>query len=522
MKNKQREHSKQSEPSQHGDSVGFLGAVERIGNRLPDPVTLFFLGALLVLVLSQLGAWLGWSAVNPTSDVEVVVTPLLSGEGLEWVWTMMVENFTGFAPLGVVLVAMLGIGVAERTGLIAGILGILIRITPRKLVIPGLVFAGVLSSLATDAGYVVLPPLAAAIFVSMGRSPLVGIAAVFVGVGGGFSANLAVTALDPMLAGATQDAARLIDDAVVVEVTANWYFMIASTFLVTLVGWLVTVFVVEPRFDPEEVARQIAVGREATGDDQAEAESSGSGPLLASLASLVLVATGLVLLVVLPGAPLAEVWAQAMVPMLFVLFLVPGVVFGIANGTIRNDRDVARMLAESMSSMGGYVVLAFFCGQFVAWFKESGLGTILAINGIEVLSSWNLPRELLVVAVILLTAGLNLFIGSASAKWFLLAPVFVPLFLGLGVSPELTQAAYRVGDSTTNIIAPLNPYLVIVIVFMRRYVPKAGIGSVFSLMLPYSIALLLVWPIFLLVWSSLGIPLGPDNGPLFLEPMTAG
>ena len=180
------------------------------------------------------------------------------------------------------------------------------------------------------------------------------------------------------------------------------------------------------------------------------------------------------------------------------------------------------MLTESMASMGGYVVLAFFCGQFVAWFGESGLGTILAINGIEILSGWNLPRELLVVAVILLTAMLNLFIGSASAKWFLLAPVFVPLFLGLGVSPELTQAAYRVGDSTTNIIAPLNPYLVIIIVFMRRYVPDAGIGSVLSLMLPYTIALLMMWPVLLLVWAALGVPLGPDNGPLFVEPMVTG
>lgn len=515
------------------ESRGLLGAIERIGNRLPDPVTLFLIGALVVLGISQLGAMLGWNAINPTNGEEVSVKPLLSGEGLEWVWTSMVDNFTGFAPLGVVLVAMLGIGVAERTGLIAAILRILLRITPRMLVVPGLVFAGVMSSMATDAGYVVLPPLAAAIFASMRRSPLVGIAAVFVGVGGGFSANLVITAIDPLLGGATQQAAQLLDADAVVPVTANWYFMVASTFLVTIVGWLVTALVVEPRFDQEEVDRQIAAGRAAgAGDDEAKDRPEGTA-LLASMVSFLVVGVGLLLLVVLPGAPLSgstelrpgvemPVWAEAMVPMLFVLFLVPGVVFGIANGTIKGDRDAARMLAESMASMGGYVVLAFFCGQFVAWFSESGLGTILAIRGIEVLSSWNLPRELLVVAVIFLTAGLNLFIGSASAKWFLLAPVFVPLFLGLGVSPELTQAAYRVGDSTTNIIAPLNPYLVIVIVFMRRYVPKAGIGSVLSLMLPYTIALLLVWPVLLLAWSALGIPLGPDNGPLFLEPLVTG
>ena len=514
-------------------SRGLLGAIERIGNRLPDPVTLFLIGALFVLALSQVGAMLEWTAVNPTNDQVVTVKPLLSGEGLEWVWTSMVDNFTGFAPLGVVLVAMLGIGVAERTGLIAAILRILIRVTPRMLVVPGLVFAGVMSSMATDAGYVVLPPLAAAIFASMGRSPLVGIAAVFVGVGGGFSANLAITAIDPLLGGATQQAAQLLDETAVVPVTANYYFMIASTFLVTIVGWLVTAFVVEPRFDKAEVDRQIAAGKAAASDDDQQVDRPEGGALLAAGISTLLVGVGLLLLILLPGAPLSgtielrpgvemPVWAEAMVPMLFVLFLVPGVVFGIANGTIKGDRDAARMLTESMASMGGYVVLAFFCGQFVAWFSESGLGTILAIRGIEVLSGWNLPRELLVVAVVFLTAALNLFIGSASAKWFLLAPVFVPLFLGLGVSPELTQAAYRVGDSTTNIIAPLNPYLVIIIVFMRRYAPKAGIGSVLSLMLPYTVALLLVWPVLLLVWSALGIPLGPDNGPLFVEPLVTG
>ncbi|MEE2896618.1 MAG: AbgT family transporter [Planctomycetota bacterium] len=511
-------------------SKGFLGTIERIGNKLPDPVTLFLLGALLVLLLSQVGAGLGWTAVNPANGQEVVVKPLLSGEGLEWVWTSMVENFTGFAPLGVVLVAMLGIGVAERTGLIAAILRQIIRFTPRALVVPGLVFAGVMSSVATDAGYVVLPPLAAAIFASMGRSPLVGIAAVFVGVGGGFSANLAVTALDPLLGGATQQAAQLLVDDAVVPVTANYYFMIASTFLVTVVGWLVTSLIVEPRFDPAEVRRQIEAGNAASAEEPEAAEGKA---LVSALLSFLAVGLGLLLLVVVEGAPLSgtielrpgvemPVWAEAMVPMLFVLFLVPGVVFGLVNGTIRSDRDGARMLTESMASMGGYVVLAFFCGQFVAWFGESGLGTILAINGIEILSGWNLPRELLVVAVILLTAMLNLFIGSASAKWFLLAPVFVPLFLGLGVSPELTQAAYRVGDSTTNIIAPLNPYLVIIIVFMRRYLPEAGIGSVLSLMLPYTLALLVVWPILLLVWTAAGIPLGPDNGPLFVEPMVVG
>lgn len=517
-------------------SRGILGLIERVGNRLPDPVTLFAIGALVVLLISQLGAWLEWSATNPRTDEVVVVKSLLTSDGLRWVWRSLVENFTGFAPLGVVLVAMLGIGVAERTGLINAVLERIVNLTPRSLVTPGLVFAGVMSSLATDAGYVVLPPLAAAIFASMGRSPLAGIAAVFVGVGGGFSANLFVTALDPLLQGATQSAANLLDPDVVVPVTANYYFMVASTFMVTLLGWFVTDRIVERRFSREEVRRQIEAGEQADANDgegAAATSPSTTGPLWAAAFSLIAVGAVLLAMVLIPGAPLAGAheprpgvfvpyWSEAMVPMLFVLFLVPGIVFGIGNGTVRNDRDVARMLTESMASMGGYVVLAFFCGQFVAWFGESGLGTILAIRGIEVLSAWDLPKPMLVVSIILLTALLNLFIGSASAKWFLLAPVFVPLFLGLGVSPELTQAAYRVGDSTTNIIAPLNPYLVIVIVFMRRYQKDAGIGSVLSLMLPYTLVLLVGWIAMLLVWMAFGLSLGPDTGPLFVEPMTAG
>ena len=515
-------------------SRGLLGLIERVGNRLPDPVTLFAIGALVVLLISQLGAWLGWSATNPRTDEVVVVKSLLSSDGLRWVWRSLVENFTGFAPLGVVLVAMLGIGVAERTGLISAALERIVNLTPRTLVTPGLVFAGVMSSLATDAGYVVLPPLAAAIFASMGRSPLAGIAAVFVGVGGGFSANLFVTALDPLLQGATQSAANLLDPDVVVPVTANYYFMVASTFMVTLLGWFVTDRIVEPRFGADEIRRQIASGESAEREDGEDGTSSSTcGPLLAAGVSFVAVAGILLAMILLPGAPLnggyerapdvvIPYWSEAIVPMLFVLFLVPGIVFGIGNGTVRSDRDVARMLTESMASMGGYVVLAFFCGQFVAWFGESGLGTILAIRGIEILSAWDLPKPLLVVSIVLLTALLNLFIGSASAKWFLLAPVFVPLFLGLGISPELTQAAYRVGDSTTNIIAPLNPYLVIVIVFMRRYQRDAGIGSVLSLMLPYTLVLLAGWIVMLLVWMSLGLSLGPDTGPLFLPAMATG
>lgn len=495
-----------------------LDLVERAGNRLPDPASLFLLASLTVLLLSGIGATLGWSAEHPRTGEVVAVRSLLSAEGARWVWLHVVGSFTGFAPLGVVLVAMLGIGVAERAGLVGAALAFAVERAPRRLLAPGVVFAGVMSSLAADAGFVVLPPLAAAAFARAGRSPVAGLAAAFVGVAGGFSANLFVTALDPMLSGAAQQAALLLDSSADVKVTASYYFMVASTFFVTAVGGLVTEFVVEPGLER---------GEDSASTETGEGEVAQPRALAAAALAFVLVSGALSAMVLWPGAPLhgdvelapgisAPAWTRAIIPLLLVGFLVPAVVFGVVAKTIRSDRDVAKMMEASMASMGGYVVLAFFCGQLVAWFGHSGLGTVLALRGIELLASAALPAWGLLVAIVALSAVMNLFIGSASAKWFLLAPVFVPLFMGLGISPELTLTAYRVGDSATNAIAPLNPYLVVAIVYLKRYRPDAGLGTIVSLMLPYSVALTVGWTALLLLWMAMGWPLGPDNGPLLI------
>ena len=524
--------------AEKGLAARFLSWVERAGNRLPDPVTLFAGGAILVLVASALAANFGWVEPHPTRPgVSIEAKSLLTSEGLRWVFTSMVENFTSFHPLGVVLVAMLGIGIAERSGLIAVLLRGLVAITPRALVTPSLVLVGVLSSLAADAGYVVLPPLAAAIFARMGRAPLAGLAAVFVGVAGGFSANLVVTSLDPLLQGLTQESARLLDPEAYVRVDCNWWFMIGSTFLITIVGWAVTAWIVEPRFGAEEIRAQIAAGAASTGDaatsPQSGLDRSERRGLAFAAIGFAIAAVGLALLIVLPGAPLygayekvpgrplVPVWADVIVPLIFLVFLVPGACYGIGAGTIRSDRDIAKLLGQSMSSMGTYIVLAFFAGQFVAWFRESNLGTLLAVAGVDWLRSFGLGPMPLLVGVVALTAFLNLFLGSASAKWALLAPVFVPLMMGLGLSPELTQAGYRVGDSATNSIAPLNPYLVVILVYLRQYQPSGGLGSLVSLMLPYTLVLLVVWTTFLLVWAWFGVPLGPGETPLFIEPLGA-
>lgn len=503
---------------------GFLGWIERVGNRLPDPATLFVIACVLVAIGSAVAAWYGWTVENPARPGETITAKsLLTSEGVRWMWLNAVKNFLEFHPLGVVLVAMLGIGVAERTGLFGALLKLIVLTTPAKLLTPAVVFAGVMSSAAADAGYVILPPLAAAVFAKAGRAPLAGLAAVTFGVAGGFSANLLLTSLDPLLQGLTEQAARLTNPTAVVDVSCNWYFMIASTFVVTLIGWVVCHFVTEPRFDRAMIARQVATAGLATnGPDQLDAHERRG--LLVALGAAIVIGVIIALMVAIPGAPLhgtynpapnrtAPIWTGAIVPIIFVGFLVPGIAYGIAVGSVRSDRDVASRMGETMASMGAYLVLAFFAGQFIKWFDESKLGSLIAIEGVDALKHLELSPYLLVTATVVMTAIVNLLMSSASAKWAVLAPVMVPLMAGLGVAPEITQAAYRVGDSVTNPITPLNAYLVVILVAIRRYEPRAGLGTLIALTLPYSLAALLIWTVFLLAWLVMGVPLGP-GGPV--------
>ncbi len=516
-------------------SSGILDRIERLGNALPDPVTLFIIGALLVMVLSQVADWSGWSVEKTISRTVVVdgveqvelttetVEPvgLLTRDGLFWVIRSMVDNFMEFPPLGVVLVGMLGIGVAEKSGLIGALLKAFMQISPRSLLTPSLVFIGIMSSMALDAGYIVLPPIACALYKAVGRSPLVGLAAVFSGIGAGFSANLLVTGLDPLLAGFTTIGARVLDADYEVAPTCNWWFMIASTVVLTLLGWAVTHFLVEPRYErksaaeggPDPDAAIDLAHTRLTPDEKRGLRASA----LSVLACLLLLG----LMVVPSWGPLHGTgerfsrWVEAIVPLIFIGFLVPGLVYGMVTREIRSDKDMARLMAKTMVDMAPYIVMAFFAAQFIAYFNSSRLGEMLAIVGGQALAASGLPKVLLLAAFILLVGVGNLFIGSASAKYAFLAPVFVPMFMapGVNISPELTQAAYRVGDSATNIIAPLNPYIIVLIVFMQKYVPKAGIGTLVSLMLPYSVVFIVLWTMMLVIWVLLGLPLGPE-GPL--------
>ncbi len=494
----------------------FLDRIEHLGNRLPHPATMFALATVLVILLSAFAVYVGWSVpkVLPGTAAGDLVTDvveprsLLDSDGVWWLISHLVTNFIQFPPLGIVLVGMLGIGVAERSGFIPDLLSTLAnRVSPRALT-PTIVFLGIVSSLGLDAGYVVLPPIAALLFLLSGRSPLVGIAAAFAGISAGFSANLVITAVDPLLAGFTESAAHVIDPSYRVAVTANWWFMAASTVVLTLVGWTVTAIWIEPR------ANRVTIDPSTFNLNQASDARAMRHALIALLAAAIAVAV----ITVLPGAPLHGVgnrfprWVEATVPVLFVLFLVPGVVYGYVSGRFRDNRDVAAAMGKTLAELGPYIVLAFFAAQFIASFKYSNLGEMLAISGGGVLTELEIPIWALIFIFVVVVMVGNLLVGSASAKYAFFAPVFVPMFMYVGISPELTQVAYRVGDSITNVITPLNPYMVIIVALIQRFISTAGIGTVVALMLPYAAAFAVVWIAMLLGWVVLDIPLGPQGG----------
>lgn len=491
-----------------------LDVLERIGNRLPEPATIFVLLAFAVLVASWIASQLGVQVPHPKDGTPIVAENLLTRENVRRMFTEAVRNFTGFAPLGLVLVAMLGMGVAEGSGLVAAALRGFVSRIPRRLLTAAIVFTGVNANLAADAGIVVLPPLAALLFAATGRHPLAGIAAAFAGVAGGFSANLLPSPLDAVLAGLTQsalDASRLLP-GYAVGILGNWFFLFASTFALTAVGTWVTDALVEPRLGP---------WRGEAGHAEARDPREGralKAAVLATLGCLALFA----LLTLAPWAPLRlpdvqgldgyKPLFESIVMLVMLLFLAPGLAFGWVSGRIRSDRDVARMMADSMASMGTYIVLAFFAAQFVNWFAWSNLAAIVAVAGAQALKAIGLGGPMLMVGLVLVTATLNLFTSSASAKWATMAPLFVPMFVLLGFTPEGTQAIYRVGDSSTNIVTPLMPYMPFILATVQRYDQRAGMGTVIALMIPYSVSFLVMWTALLLGWDALGWPIGPGVG----------
>ncbi len=504
-----------------------LSVIERVGNKLPHPGALFALFAVAIIFLSGVAALFNVTAVHPGTGEEVTVFNLVSRQGLHMIMTNMVVNFTSFAPLGTVLVALLGIGVAEASGLMSTSLRQLVISAPKKLLTFAIVFAGILSNTASEVGYVVLVPLGGMIFLAVGRNPIAGIAAAFAGVSGGYSANLLLGTIDPLLAGLSEEAARIIDPIYNVNPTANYYFMFVSTFFIAYIGTWITEKIVVPRLGeykgdarPEEI-------KQLSGD-----ERKG---LRATFWALIVMALVLLWSAVpieggiwssIPGSGfmrdpetgdlLRSPFMSGIVAIIFLVAAVLGVVYGIAAKTLKSNYDVINGMGKSMSTLGTYIVLVFFAAQFVAYFNWTNLGLIFAIQGANFIGSLGMGRIPLMIALVLVSALINLVVGSASAKWAILAPVFIPMFMLLGYSPEFTQLAYRVGDSVTNVIAPMMSYFAMIVAFMERYDKKAGIGTIIATMLPYTFIFLAAWLTMLIIWIILGIPIGP-GAPLFYE-----
>ncbi len=498
--------------------VGFLQRMldytEKAGNALPHPATLFALFALITLFISALGYYLDWEAIHPGTKEIIKPVNLLSHDGIHMILIEMVNNFTGFAPLGIVMVAMLGIGIAEQSGLINAVIKLMVLNSRKEILTFVLVFAGILSNVASDVGYVLLIPLAGVIFIAVGRHPIAGMAAAFAGVSGGFSANIVIGTIDPLLAGLSQEAARIIDPTYVVNPTSNYYFMLASTFVIAITGTVITDRLIEPRLGKYEgsVENQENYLEKLTKQEK-------KGLLYALLAMLGI--TAITLIGVLPddgffrgpdGGVLTSPLIKGVVAMLFITAGAMGLAYGFTTGKFKNDGDVVDGMAASMKTLSTYFVLVFFAAQFVAYFKWSNLGIILAVKGADLLMSADIGLIPLMILFVILSASINMLMGSASAKWAILAPIFIPMFMIMGYSPELSQVVYRIGDSVTNIISPMMSFFALIIAFVQKYDAKAGIGTIIATMIPYSIAFFIVWIILLSIWLTLGLPLGPGAG----------
>jgi len=491
----------------------FLTFIEIAGNRLPDPAVLFLIGLVVTWIVSALLAPVPFEEIDPRDGKPIRVLSQLTGPALASFLANMVGVFVNFPPLGVVLVSLLGVGVAEHVGFLGAGLKAMLNVTPRRLLTPMIVLVACISHTATDAGYVLVIPLGGVIFYTAGRHPLAGIAAGFAGVSGGFAANFIPAPIDPLLQGFTQTAAQLIDPDRFVNPLCNLFFTAASTGLIMLLGWYVTDRIVEPRLAGTEVDGETEdmPALEALTGPEKRGLVSGLAVMGLGLAVLTLVSAPAASPMRAPDGELTSFAAPLMrsiVPLIFLLFLVPSIFYGYVAGTVKSHRDIVKGMSKSMSTMGYYIVMAFFAAQFIDAFGRSNLGALVALKGATMLQALALPGQFTIVGIIGVTTAVNLLIGSASAKWALLAPIFVPMLMQVGLAPELTQAAYRVGDSSSNIITPLMPYFPLVVVFCQRYVKNAGIGTLASMMLPYSVVFITVWTAFLLLYWALGLPLG--------------
>ncbi len=494
----------------------FLNFIEKGGNALPHPGTLFAILAGLVLIFSAVGHYLDWTVIHPATGESIHTVNLLSRDGIHHILLTMVSHYTGFAPLGIVMVALLGIGIAEASGLISAAIRLLIFKAPPRSITFVIVMSGIISNMASDLGYLLIIPMAGVIFHSLGRHPIAGMAAAFAGVSGGFSANLFIGTIDPLLAGLSSEAAQIIDPDYVVLPTANFYFMFVSTFIVAFAATWVTSKFVEPRL----------------GSYTGQAEAEAMNPLTPLEKKALWYTIGVVIvwgLLIFWGLYPSEGFLRGpensvlrspvlkgFIAFLFLIAGTMGIVYGAITGKFKNDKDVIKGMVESFKTLSAFLVLVFFASQFVAFFKESNLGLVIAVKGASLLQEAQIGMIPLLILFILLSGFINLFMGSASAKWAILGPVFIPMFMLLGYSPELSQAVFRIGDSVTNIISPMMSFFALIIVYFEKYDENAGLGTIISTMIPYTLVFTILWSILLVAWTSFGLPLGP-GAPIYYE-----
>jgi aminobenzoyl-glutamate transport protein len=518
---------------------GFLGFVERVGNKLPEPAMIFVWLIVFLMLLSALGQWLGWSAslaytgkeapqwsVLKDGTLSYTATSLFSEENIARLVTEMPKTFTGFAPLGLVMTLILGAAVAERSGLFSALIRISLRNAPRAVLTPIVAVIGMVSHHASDAAYVVFIPLAAILYASVGRHPLAGLAAAFAGVSGGFAGNITPGQMDVLLFGFTQEAARIIDPAWTMNPLGNWYFILSIVVVFTPIIWFITDRVLEPRLgvwgsEPDDELKAELAKSEVTQDER-------RGLRYAGIAAVFVIAA-FAALSLWPGySPLIDEtktgpaqlqpFYTGLVAGFFLLFLLAGIAFGKGAGSVKDSKDVIAMMQEGVRMLAPYLVFVFFAAHFVAMFNWSRLGPIFAIDGATVLQAMNVPAPLLLAGVQFVSSFLDLFIGSAAAKWSAMAPVVVPKFMLLGISPEMTTAAYRMGDSYTNIMTPLMSYFPLILAFARRYDKSLGVGSLLALMLPYALSFMVVGLAMTVSWVALDLPLGPGAEVYYTAP----
>lgn len=520
------------EKSKKSSFQKFLLFVEKLGNVLPHPVTLFAILCVLVLVVSQVADWIDLQVLDPRpegaknrSESGVIsAVGLLTADGIRRMFTQLVTNYTNFAPLGTVLVTMLAVGVAEYSGMLTAFIRGLVLKAPAKLITFAVVFAGIVSNTASELGYVVLIPLGGYIFMSKGRHPLAGMAAAFAGVSGGYSANLFIGTVDPLLSGITQEAARLIAPDYTTHAAINWYFMIISTFLIAIVGTYITEKIVEPNLGNYDPSHSQNINADSAMAPLTKEEKRGllyagiTVFLIAIVAAITIVPSWGILRDPITGDALKSPFMKGIVTWIFIFFLVPSIVYGKVTGSMKNDSDVIEGMTKAMSTMGLYMVLVFFAAQFIAFFKWSNLGTILAISGANFMQSMEITGPGIFIPFILMCGFVNLMLGSASAQWAVTAPIFVPMLMLVGYSPEVIQAAYRIGDSTTNIITPMMSYFGLILAFAENFDKRIKIGTIISTMLPYSLLFIVCWSILFYIWVFVfGMPVGPD-APTYFTP----